>query len=895
MKRKNIQNNNGISVCDSIIMSVKNKRTNFRKPFSVFIALAGFTAVILSFFGMFDLSFDRGRIFIASCGLSLFYILLTIIEGKAIWLYAGSAIVYLGALYKKIAVVSSGFKYVYNTIYKVSFHSKINYYKNLSPILEKESITTFLFFYIWLLAIVIYFFTIARPNPILPLLVTFPVIEIGLYNGIELPVFRGMTVVAYWLALLAMCTIDVGEYSGGQSGFVRKDNLFFPKRHMKLKVTEKCGAFIMGCIMVSTVLAIGVLKLTNYKRSDEINQKRKDIAEAFNSFSIDNLAASISEITSAFGLDFKYESHKLGSYDHISYKNVTDLTIDVGSKPDVALYIKDYAGSIYKNNEWFDLPNSKYSDQRFTDCDKYSINPLKFPLTFSTILSGYSSDIKGSTINIKSHLKHKKLYTPYCSETSESLKTENDKIFVLSDKNVQEIKYSFVPLTAEKVAPFISAPQRASYSAGMIQNETWRTNVMNYCEEHGIYTYNDYFPIDFELAAPDELLYSGGYQLMAELLETQYRSFVYDNYLEVPETSEMKEVHKAFSDIVDGCDISTAEKKLEVLKTIREKISNDALYSLKPGKTPSNRDFVNYFLLENKKGYCTHFATAGVMLARMAGIPARYATGYVVVSDDFNSESQNSDGSYTINVKDNRSHAWAEIYIDGFGWMPFEFTAGYSNSTIDTSPVTTTAITTSTTTVSGSGDSTSSISNSTSSGTKKKVPKKVTSTTTTTKSAGIIGRNGSGGIGISKISSVLIELIKWLLIVFAAVIIIIGKRIAVLKMREQKFTGGKTSDRVAHMYAYAEKLLEYKQLESSSGKFIAFADDVENKIGGIYFEDGSFRQFTDIALRIKFGNSKPTDEELKLCRKTVESLAEKIYIKSNFFEKFYIKFIANMI
>ena len=242
MKRKNIQNTNGISVCDSIVMSVKNKRPNMRKPFSAAIAVIGFASVILSFLGMFQLNFDHGKIFFSSCALALFYVVVTVLEGKAFWLFVASLFAYIIAAYKNVSKIVLGFKFVYNIIYSRSFHTEILYYKGLKPSLEVDSVTTMMFFYIWLLAIVLFFFTICRPNPILPLLVSFPVIEIGLYNGIPLPVIRGMFVIAYWMALLGMCTIDIGEYSGGQSGFVRKNNLFFPKRHMKLKVTEKCGA-----------------------------------------------------------------------------------------------------------------------------------------------------------------------------------------------------------------------------------------------------------------------------------------------------------------------------------------------------------------------------------------------------------------------------------------------------------------------------------------------------------------------------------------------------------------------------------------------------------------------------------------------------------------------------
>ena len=119
MKRKNIQNSNGIAVCDSIVMSVKNKRNNMRKPFSVFIALIGYYSVILAFLGMFDLKFDHGKVAVWSCILAAFYITLTVIEKKALWVFTGSLFVYVAAVYKKLSVIVMGFKYIYNIIYSV--------------------------------------------------------------------------------------------------------------------------------------------------------------------------------------------------------------------------------------------------------------------------------------------------------------------------------------------------------------------------------------------------------------------------------------------------------------------------------------------------------------------------------------------------------------------------------------------------------------------------------------------------------------------------------------------------------------------------------------------------------------------------------------------------------
>lgn len=89
-------------------------------------------------------------------------------------------------------------------------------------------------------------------------------------------------------------------------------------------------------------------------------------------------------------------------------------------------------------------------------------------------------------------------------------------------------------------------------------------------------------------------------------------------------------------------------------------------YSLTQSEPPLTRDFVSWFLLEEKRGYCTSFASALTVLARIAGLPARYVEGYAAQPD--------SDG--VARVTQQNGHAWTEIYFPGFGWLPFDPTPG---------------------------------------------------------------------------------------------------------------------------------------------------------------------------------------------------------------------------
>jgi len=90
-------------------------------------------------------------------------------------------------------------------------------------------------------------------------------------------------------------------------------------------------------------------------------------------------------------------------------------------------------------------------------------------------------------------------------------------------------------------------------------------------------------------------------------------------------------------------------------------------YSLKVPGLPSDRDAVDYFLFDLKKGYCDYFASAMVVMARAAGLPARLVLGY---SEGIYDQVQ---GHFV--VRSSNAHAWAEIYFPDIGWVEFEPTS----------------------------------------------------------------------------------------------------------------------------------------------------------------------------------------------------------------------------
>ncbi len=199
----------------------------------------------------------------------------------------------------------------------------------------------------------------------------------------------------------------------------------------------------------------------------------------------------------------------------------------------------------------------------------------------------------------------------------------------------------------------------------------------------------------------------------------KYEDFVYDTYLQVPEelepvleefceTAGLNLVSEHFTTYVDytGEDtqkiftIPTTETELEryknnqqyrlgVAAALKRYFAVNYDYTMTPGTTPRDRDVVDYFLNNQKRGYCAHFASSATMILRSMGIPTRYCEGYMLslsavmdgkpISTDtanwvMGTDTLSESGIVEVEIPDASAHAWIEIYLDGYGWIPYEMT-----------------------------------------------------------------------------------------------------------------------------------------------------------------------------------------------------------------------------
>lgn len=142
----------------------------------------------------------------------------------------------------------------------------------------------------------------------------------------------------------------------------------------------------------------------------------------------------------------------------------------------------------------------------------------------------------------------------------------------------------------------------------------------------------------------------------------------YKKYLQLPENlpQRVKDLSASL--------VSSETNDYDKAKAIEQYLASNYPYNLDVHSTPRNRDFVDYFLFDLKEGYCSYYASAMTILARCAGLPARYVEGYMLppepVKDDRN----------TYVVSNMQAHAWVEIYFEGYGWLPFEPTAPFRSN-----------------------------------------------------------------------------------------------------------------------------------------------------------------------------------------------------------------------
>ena len=140
--------------------------------------------------------------------------------------------------------------------------------------------------------------------------------------------------------------------------------------------------------------------------------------------------------------------------------------------------------------------------------------------------------------------------------------------------------------------------------------------------------------------------------------QVEYKTFVYDNYLQLD-----KEWKKYFDAALDD---SNVNGYVSITNYIRKWLEDDT----KTSPDVKTKDYLMYFLTKSRKGNSSFYASAGTLMYRYYGIPARYVEGYLA-------DMKEKDIRHGKELTGANVHAWVEIYRDGIGWVPVDVTPGF--------------------------------------------------------------------------------------------------------------------------------------------------------------------------------------------------------------------------
>lgn len=319
------------------------------------------------------------------------------------------------------------------------------------------------------------------------------------------------------------------------------------------------------------------------------------------------------------------------------------LRITVSKFPKNNIYLKGFIGEEYENGRWSAADTEDFSDfaaDRGYSLEEYTRTIQNMPGKLVTESRNGSYEISIATKNVISG------YTlmPYYGQLEENMEMSGDGAV----KPTGEKEYTVQRLSGAEV------------DVSEKETKQWKS-YQRYVREHDLS-----YPKE-ELERLESLVKDA----KKSDLSSKEEVFEYlERYGEGEDTSIWRDMYSENNISLDGPTAGSTQYTMQEL-IVKCLLWYDTSYSLDLEEVPEGEEFAEYFLFQQKKGFCVHYATTGTLMFRMMGIPARYVSGYVVRPSDFE---RNEDGTYTAVVTDKSAHAWTEIFDGNTGFFPVEVT-----------------------------------------------------------------------------------------------------------------------------------------------------------------------------------------------------------------------------
>lgn len=339
----------------------------------------------------------------------------------------------------------------------------------------------------------------------------------------------------------------------------------------------------------------------------------------------------------------------------------SQLAITLDRLPAGTLYLKGYTGRDYNDSHWDNAfvmtQNNPYGNANFKEpfmnnviSDVYNSYKGDIPYSFYYLIYDSSDPISEMYYLLSDTTTFNEDYfdviniddTRYLQINPE----EEERGFLLNDTAA----YIWIRSLTSGTAASIFSPYLSRDSESRVLSKRTSTN-----------TYGNRYLSTAQVNTAEHWEDNPIYNLLAET----YRRYILREYTSYPT--------ETFSRMEELCRQEPLTDLNEITTYILVTLQNKATYTTTPGTTPYNKDVIDYFLFDNGQGYCVHFASAATLMYRMYGIPARYVTGYTATAADF-APNEQYEGYYSGTLTDKSAHAWVEIFLKDYGWVPVEVT-----------------------------------------------------------------------------------------------------------------------------------------------------------------------------------------------------------------------------
>lgn len=188
------------------------------------------------------------------------------------------------------------------------------------------------------------------------------------------------------------------------------------------------------------------------------------------------------------------------------------------------------------------------------------------------------------------------------------------------------------------------------------------------------------FPREYQVISEVPLLDEEG---LREAPSIDRNDDFWEKYLQLP-----NELPKRISELSEEI-VAEQTNTYDQVKAIESYLKETYTYTTEPNESlGESDDFVDRFLFEVKEGYCDYFSTSMVVLTRTLGIPARWVKGYthgnrIHEVNQYYLDEMDPLAPGVFEIRNANAHSWVEVYFPGYGWIPFEPTATFSQPTLE--------------------------------------------------------------------------------------------------------------------------------------------------------------------------------------------------------------------